>query len=88
MWGTLMGRVVADGRAAIRSISTRVFFTSSPEVPTVVRDLLVAHYDPIYRQSLRRNFPLVEAEDAERLEWDGGEASLAAAARRAIGIDG
>ena len=52
-----------------------------------MRDLLVAHYDPIYRQSLRRNFPQVEAEDAERLEWDGGEASLAAAARRAIGID-
>jgi len=75
----LRGRsVVAGWQAAARA----------GEAATVVRDLLMAHYDPIYRQSLRRNFPQVEAEDAERLEWDGGEASLAAAARRAIGIDG
>jgi tRNA 2-selenouridine synthase len=49
----------------------------------VVRDLLVTHYDPIYLQSMRRNFakmgtPLL------RLEWDGSEAGLAAAARLAL----
>jgi tRNA 2-selenouridine synthase len=53
------------------------------DVATVVRDLLVTHYDPIYRQSLRRNFPQVEA-GAERIEWDGSEAALEATARRAI----
>ena len=55
------------------------------EVAKVVRDLLVVHYDPIYRQSLHRNFPQVESA-AERLEWDGSDAALAAAARRAIEI--
>ena len=49
----------------------------------VVRDLLVAHYDPIYLQSMRRNFAAISA-PAERLEWDGCPASLAAAARQAI----
>jgi tRNA 2-selenouridine synthase len=49
----------------------------------VVRDLLVTHYDPIYLQSMHRNFakmgtPLL------RLEWDGSEAGLAAAARLAL----
>jgi len=57
------------------------------DVATVVRDLLVSHYDPIYRQSLRRNFPQVEG-GTERLEWDGSEAALATAARRAIELGG
>ena len=49
----------------------------------VVRDLLVSHYDPIYLQSMRRNFAGVETPTA-RLEWDGGEESLGHAARAAI----
>jgi tRNA 2-selenouridine synthase len=49
----------------------------------VVRDLLLAHYDPIYRQSMRRNFAQIEAPIA-RLEWDGSDASLSAAASTAL----
>ncbi len=49
----------------------------------VVRDLLVAHYDPIYLQSMRRNFAQV-ATPLVRLEWDGSGASLDAAARLAL----
>ena len=49
----------------------------------VVRDLLVAHYDPIYRQSMRRNFARIEAPIA-RLEWDGSDVALAAAASLAL----
>jgi len=49
-----------------------------------VRDLLVTHYDPIYRQSLRRNFPQVEARSAAALDWDGSVPALVATARRAI----
>jgi tRNA 2-selenouridine synthase len=51
--------------------------------PDVVRDLLVQHYDPIYAQSMKRNFAGVTALLAD-LAWDGGEASLEAAAARAI----
>lgn len=49
----------------------------------VVRELLLDHYDPSYRQSLQRNFGSV---DAPRLvlEWDGSAAALDAAAARAI----
>ncbi len=50
----------------------------------VVRDLLVSHYDPIYLQSMQRNFAGV-AEPAARLAWDGSAASLVAAACAAIG---
>jgi len=49
----------------------------------VVRDLLVSHYDPIYEQSMKRNFAGVSALHLE-LVWDGSEASLAAAAAAAI----
>lgn len=49
----------------------------------VVRDLLVAHYDPIYLQSMKRNFAGMEAPQG-RLAWDGSEASLGAAAEAAI----
>ena len=54
------------------------------DVASVVRDLLVTHYDPIYRQSLRRNFPQVEAQAAAALDWDGSEPALLATAQRAI----
>ena len=51
----------------------------------VVRDLLVAHYDPIYLQSMRRNFAGVAA-PALRLEWDGSETSLSRSAAAAIAV--
>ena len=49
----------------------------------VVRDLLVAHYDPIYLQSMRRNFAYL-AEPWLTLGWDGSELALRGAARAAI----
>ena len=49
----------------------------------VVRALLALHYDPIYLQSMRRNFAGVAA-PATVLRWDGGEATLNDAARTAI----
>jgi tRNA 2-selenouridine synthase len=49
----------------------------------VVRNLLVAHYDPVYLQSMRRNFAQV-ATPLVRLEWDGSGASLESAARLAL----
>jgi tRNA 2-selenouridine synthase len=49
----------------------------------VVHDLLVTHYDPIYIQSMQRNFVGVSAPHLE-LAWDGSSASLEAAAVRAI----
>jgi len=48
----------------------------------VVRDLLVSHYDPIYLQSMKRNFPGLAM--PARVEWDGSASSLQAAAREAI----
>ena len=48
----------------------------------VVRDLLVAHYDPIYLESMRRNFAGV-SKPAATLRWDGSAASLRDAARAA-----
>ena len=50
----------------------------------VVRDLLVAHYDPIYLESMRRNFAGVGA-PAATLRWDGSDASLRETATTAIG---
>ena len=49
----------------------------------VVRDLLVAHYDPIYLQSMRRNFAGV-ARPSAQIEWDGSDADLRRAATNAI----
>jgi len=51
--------------------------------PEVVRELLVQHYDPIYAQSMKRNFSGVSALLAE-LAWDGSAATLETAAARAI----
>ncbi len=49
----------------------------------VVRDLLLTHYDPIYLQSMRRNFAGFSA-PRRVVEWDGSDEALAAAARRMI----
>ena len=49
----------------------------------VVEALLVTHYDPIYRESMRRNFPALAATDCPSLDWDGSVAGLSAAAARA-----
>ncbi len=51
----------------------------------VVRDLLVTHYDPIYRQSMKRNFTGL-AQPLAVVEWDGSEASLAAATQRVAAL--
>ena len=55
----------------------------SGRIESVVRDLLVTHYDPIYLQSMRRNFGGVAAPLAH-LAWDGSDGALSAAAGRAI----
>jgi tRNA 2-selenouridine synthase len=51
----------------------------------VVRELLTSHYDPVYLQSMRRNFAGILAPLAT-VRWDGSEASLNAAAARAIAV--
>lgn len=45
------------------------------EIPTVVRELLEQHYDPIYLQSMRRNFAGFAA-PVQTLPWDGSDAAL------------
>ena len=52
----------------------------------VVRELLLAHYDPIYLQSMKRNFGGFSAPMLE-LGWDGSNESLAAAASRLIALE-
>ena len=47
----------------------------------VVRELLVSHYDPVYLQSMTRNFTGF-ARPMLTLDWDGSAASLDAAARQ------
>ena len=70
----LRGRAVVDSwQAAARAGRTA----------EVVRDLLVAHYDPIYLESMRRNFAGVGA-PAATLRWDGSDGSLRGAAAAAI----
>ncbi|MEP7298711.1 MAG: tRNA 2-selenouridine(34) synthase MnmH [Burkholderiales bacterium] len=49
----------------------------------VVRELLTAHYDPNYLQSMKRNFSGMTA-PALTLQWDGGDASLQAAASQTL----
>lgn len=55
-------------------------------VAPVVRELLLEHYDPIYLQSMHRNFAAFET-PLSRVTWDGSDASLrnAAAALAAAG---
>lgn len=50
----------------------------SGRLAEVVRELLETHYDPIYVQSMRRNFAGY-AVPRMRLHWDGSDASLDAA---------
>ena len=52
------------------------------DVARVVRALLEQHYDPIYRQSMLRNFAAMER-PLLSVEWDGSKAGLAAAATNA-----
>ena len=49
----------------------------------VVRELLLTHYDPIYLQSMRRNFGGFSA-PALQVSWDGSAGTLADAARSLI----
>ena len=49
----------------------------------VVRELLTVHYDPVYVQSMQRNFAALQIGRIE-LAWDGSAATLATAAGRAI----
>jgi tRNA 2-selenouridine synthase len=51
----------------------------------VVRDLLDVHYDPIYLESMRRNFGSVGA-PLLTLHWDGSDAALAALAAQAAAL--
>ena len=47
----------------------------------VVRELLLEHYDPIYLQSMRRNYAGF-ASPRDQLKWDGSEAKLIELAQR------
>ncbi|MEO8082078.1 MAG: tRNA 2-selenouridine(34) synthase MnmH [Caldimonas sp.] len=49
----------------------------------VVRELLLAHYDPIYLHSMQRNFPGLAA-PAATLSWDGSAKELEAVASHAL----
>jgi tRNA 2-selenouridine synthase len=51
----------------------------SGRTESVVRDLLISHYDPIYLQSIGRNFSGTEA-PLTRIVWDGSDLGLRAAA--------
>lgn len=51
----------------------------------VVRELLVTHYDPVYLQSMQRNFAGFESPRLA-LDWDGSEAALDDAARRVAAL--
>jgi tRNA 2-selenouridine synthase len=50
----------------------------------VVEALLVSHYDPIYLESMRRNFTTLGLPERLSLTWGGTDAGLAAAAARAV----
>ncbi len=71
----LRGNDVVDGwQAGVRT----------GRVESVVRELLVGHYDPIYVQSMRRNFAGFSAPRLS-VTWDGSETGLQAAARALVG---
>jgi tRNA 2-selenouridine synthase len=72
----LRGHEVVKGwQAAARAGRTR----------EVVRELLVSHYDPVYLQSMRRNFAGF-AQPQLVLEWDGSAASLELAAQKVASL--
>ncbi|MCE9661623.1 MAG: tRNA 2-selenouridine(34) synthase MnmH [Burkholderiales bacterium] len=52
-------------------------------IAAVVRDLLHSHYDPIYLQSMARNFT-GSAAPLARVTWDGSDEGLRAAAEAAV----
>jgi tRNA 2-selenouridine synthase len=52
----------------------------------VARDLLLAHYDPIYLQSMRRNFGGFSAPVLE-VGWNGSAEALDAVASRLIAME-
>jgi tRNA 2-selenouridine synthase len=52
-------------------------------IESVVRELLVEHYDPIYLQSMRRNFGGFAAPRLH-VAWDGSEGALLDAANRMV----
>jgi len=54
-------------------------------IEDVVRDLLVRHYDPVYLQSMRRNFAGFE-QPVLALTWDGTAAALEQAARQVAAL--
>jgi tRNA 2-selenouridine synthase len=68
------------GNAVVEAWQTAARAGRTPEV---VRELLTLHYDPVYAQSLERNFG-AEGQHLAALAWDGSEASLALAAAAAI----
>ena len=55
----------------------------SGRINGVVRELLASHYDPIYLQSMRRNFAGFSA-PLLHVQWDGSDPSLLAAAHRIV----
>jgi tRNA 2-selenouridine synthase len=72
----LRGNAVVDGwQEAARS----------GRIAAVVRDLLDVHYDPIYLESMRRNFSGVGT-PLLALRWDGSDAALQAAATQASAL--
>jgi tRNA 2-selenouridine synthase len=54
-------------------------------VADVVRELLVTHYDPVYVQSMRRNFPGF-SQALLQLHWDGSDESLLAGVRSLVAL--
>ncbi len=55
----------------------------SGRTDSVVRELLASHYDPIYEQSMRRNFAAYAAAPL-RLQWDGSAFALRQAAQQLV----
>ncbi len=68
---------VLCGHARVDSWQTMV---RAGAVPEVVRQLLLEHYDPIYLQSMQRNFGAFQ-KPLSRAVWDGSDTSLREAAR-------
>jgi tRNA 2-selenouridine synthase len=71
----LRGRAVVDRWQAL---------ARGGDLATVVRELLLQHYDPIYLQSMKRNYAGV-GEPQARVEWDDTPQTLEALAARLRG---